>query len=215
MVRPGESYDERVLKYLLIGGGFAFAAAVQPGPLQAFLLSRVAAIGWRRTLPAALAPLLSDGPIALLALLVLGRLSGGWLHGLRAAGGVLLLYLAWSALGQWRRPTASVAQDTTQAPRTLLQAALVNLFNPHPYLGWALVLGPTAAAAWRLRPHYAVALVAAFYVTMVVTFAATIAAMGSARLLGPRGQRLLQLASALVLAGLGACQLALGAAGLA
>ena len=44
-----------MFELMLIGGGFAFAAAVQPGPLQAFLLARVAADGWKRTLPAALA----------------------------------------------------------------------------------------------------------------------------------------------------------------
>ena len=40
---------------------------------------------------AALAPLLSDGPIAALALLVLGRLSLGVQSALRLAGGALLL----------------------------------------------------------------------------------------------------------------------------
>ena len=53
----------------------AFAAAIQPGPLQAFLLARVAAAGWKRTLPAVLAPLLSDIPIATLAVLGLYQLA--------------------------------------------------------------------------------------------------------------------------------------------
>jgi len=57
-----------VLSWILLGAGFAFAAAIQPGPLQAFLVSRVLRHGWKRTLPAALSPLLSDGPIALLTL---------------------------------------------------------------------------------------------------------------------------------------------------
>jgi len=92
-----------MLENLVLGGGFAFAAAVQPGPLQAYLLSQVAARGWRRTLPAALAPLLSDGPIALLVLLVLGRLSVGAQQALRAAGGVLLLSaFALAALGVYQ-----------------------------------------------------------------------------------------------------------------
>src|SRR5512147_2464274 len=92
-----------MLEYLLLGGGFALAAAAQPGPLQAFLLSRVAERGWKPTLPAALAPLLSDGPIALLAVFVLGRLPRTLAHALGAAGGLLLLYLAWSAFREWRR----------------------------------------------------------------------------------------------------------------
>jgi threonine/homoserine/homoserine lactone efflux protein len=79
-----------VLEYLLIGGGFAFAAAIQPGPLQAFLLSSVAQKGWKRTLPASLSPLLSDGPIALLVLLVLNRVPETMGRVLQATGGVLL-----------------------------------------------------------------------------------------------------------------------------
>lgn len=61
-----------MLPYLMLGGGLAFAAVLQPGPLQAFLLSRTIAHGWKRTLPAALSPVLSDLPIALLVLLVAG-----------------------------------------------------------------------------------------------------------------------------------------------
>jgi threonine/homoserine/homoserine lactone efflux protein len=59
---------------VLFCASFAFAAAVQPGPLQAFLLSRAAADGWKRTLPASLGPLLSDVLPALLALFAFGRL---------------------------------------------------------------------------------------------------------------------------------------------
>ena len=145
-----------MIQYLLLGGGFAFAATIQPGPLQAFLLTRVATAGWKRTLPACLAPLLSDGPIALVVLLLLGQLSATTLLLLRAAGGVLLLYLAWGALRQWRTPSASGSDSRT--PRTLLQAALVNVLNPNPYLGWALVLGPSVVEAWQQHPANTVAL---------------------------------------------------------
>ncbi len=49
--------------HLLLGAGLAFAAVVQPGPLQAFLLARAAAHGWRRTLlEAATVNLLNPNP---------------------------------------------------------------------------------------------------------------------------------------------------------
>lgn len=197
-VRPLRS---AVLPYLVLGGGFAFAAALQPGPLQAFLVSRVAATGWRRTLPACLAPLLSDGPIALVALLVLGQSPPSFLGALRFAGGLLLLYLAWVAFRQWRDPAKAASSGS--APRTLLEAVLVNLLNPNPYLGWTLVLGPSALAAWREHPAHAVALIAAFYGTMVTMLAGFIFLVGSARFLGPGGRRGLLAVSAVTLAGLG------------
>jgi threonine/homoserine/homoserine lactone efflux protein len=198
-----------MVKYIVIGAGLAFAAAVQPGPLLAYLFSRVAAIGWRRTLPASLSPLLSDGPIAVLALLVLGRLSPGTQMVLRAAGGALLLYLASRAFRQWRRDDLGASERAGKIPRTLLEAALVNILNPNPYLGWTLILGPVVVAAWRQEPVMGVAVVVAFYAVMVTTLAVLIFAFGTARLLGRRLERMLLLLSSVVLAALGVYQLAI------
>jgi threonine/homoserine/homoserine lactone efflux protein len=202
-----------MLQALILGSGFAFAAAVQPGPLQAFLLSRVAAQGWKRTLPAAFSPLLSDGPIALLALLVLGQLPLVAQRGLRIAGGLLLFYLAWRAFQQWRRPPSLDLQSAGAGPRTLFQAALVNLLNPNPYLGWTLILGPAAVSAWRQSPANAVVLIGAFYGTIVLSLTAFIVLVGTARFLGPRLQRALVLISAVILGALGVLQVIVGALG--
>ena len=199
-----------MLEYLLLGGGFGFAAAVQPGPLQAFLLTRAASDGWRRTLPAALAPVLSDGPIAALVLLVIGRLPATGQQALRVSGGLLLLYLAWAAYREARTPSGTAASAHVSPPRTLLQATTVNLLNPNPYIGWALVMGPAAVSAWHQSATHAVALVAAFYGVMVVGLAALIALASTARLLPPKGQRTLALASTAVLAALGVHQLVVG-----
>ena len=199
-----------MLNYVAIGGSLAFAAAVQPGPLQAYLLSRVSAVGWRRTLPAAFAPLLSDGPIAVLALLVLGRLSPTMQSGLRMAGGVLLFCLAWGAFKQWRKDGSSSIEPAGKVPRTLLEAALVNVLNPNPYLGWTLILGPVVVSAWQEAPSSGVAVVVAFYVTMVAMLALLIFSFGSARHLGPRFMRALLLMSVVVLVGLGIYQVGMG-----
>jgi len=196
-----------MLKYILIGGGFAFAAAAQPGPLQAFLLSRVAVGGWKRTLPAAFAPVISDGPIAVLVLVVLNRVAGGFEHILKFAGGILLLYFAGSALAAWRRDKAGTEMEAPSAPRTLLQAVSVNLVNPGPYLGWSLVLGPLAIEAWNESAGYAIVLIASFYVTMVLSLGLFILLLGTTSFLGPRGRRALLFASSVALASIGVYQL--------
>ena len=100
-----------MLAYLLLGVTFAFAAAVQPGPLQAYLVSRTLSHGWRRALPAAFSPLLSDGPIIVLALLALSRLPAGFERGLRLAGGAFLLFLAWRAARTWRTWTPATRRS--------------------------------------------------------------------------------------------------------
>jgi len=197
-----------MLEYVIIGGGFAFAAAVQPGPLQAFLLSSVVRRGWRHTLPAALSPLISDGPIALLALLVLTRISPGVTRALQAAGGLFLIYLAWSSFRRWKHDAAEASGPDHSPPRTLMQAATVNLLNPNPYIGWSLVLGPAAVKAWHETPANAAALIIAFYATIVAALACIIILFGTTSFLGPRGRRALVLVSAVILAALGVYRLA-------
>ena len=192
-----------MLESILIGSGFAFVAAVQPGPLQAFLFSSVAQKGWKRTLPALLSPLLSDGPIALLVLLLLNRISTEMLGILQAAGGFLLLYFAWAGYRQWKQFEATELNTHKTMPSTLLQAAMVNILNPNPYLGWSLVLGPAFFTAWHQHPLNAVVLIIAFYTTMLIVLACIIFLFGATRLLSLKGRRVLILVSAGILAGMG------------
>ncbi|HVM43549.1 MAG TPA: LysE family transporter, partial [Gemmatimonadales bacterium] len=126
--------------YLVWGATYAFAAAVQPGPYQAYLVSEALTHGWRRTLPAALAPVLSDVPIILSVLFVLSVLAPAVTLALRSAGGVFLLYLAWRAYRTWRSYRPSAEGDAGAARRSVLSAAAINLLNPNPWLGWSLVM---------------------------------------------------------------------------
>lgn len=192
-----------MLEYLLIGTGYAFAAAWQPGPFQAFLLSRVAAAGWRRTLPAALAPLISDGPIAVLILAVLRSVPDSFETSLRAFGGLVLLFFAWRAWRQWRQEGSEREASPVSAPRTVWQATLVNAVNPGPWLGWSLIMGPMTIEAWRLSAGHAVALVGGFYVTMTANLLALIVLMGTTGRLRPERRRVLHLLTVAALAALG------------
>ncbi len=204
-----------MLGYLTTGVTYAFAAAVQPGPFQAYLISLTLRDGWRRTLPAVFAPLLSDIPAACLALLVLTQIPPGAVDALRLVGGVFLLYLAAGALRAWRGYEQAVVLSPRPARRTLVSAVTVNLLNPNPYLGWSTVIGPALVEAWRLAPWYGVALVASFYATMIAATAVLLAAFAAAHALGPRVGRVLLGVSALALAGFGVYQLSFGAAALA
>jgi threonine/homoserine/homoserine lactone efflux protein len=198
--------------YLILGMAYAFAAAVEPGPLQTYLISQTLSHGWRRTLPAAFSPLISDGPVIALVLLVLSRVPAWMVQGLRLTGGIFVLYLAWGAAKSWR---AYDARHTTPAPSSLLQAALVNVLNPNPYISWSLVLGPLLLKAWRETPANGVALLAGFYGVMVLSLAGTIALFAAARNLGPRVNRVLIGLSSVALACFGCYLLWSGIGGLA
>jgi threonine/homoserine/homoserine lactone efflux protein len=185
--------------YFLLGVTFAFAAVAQPGPSQAWLIAQTASHGWRRTLPAAFSPLLSDVPVILLTMLALSRLPAWFTTWLRLAGGVFVLYLAFGALRTWRR--FDPRKPPAPAPGgSLMRATLVNLLNPNPWLCWSLVLGPLLLKAWRQAPSHAVALLAGFYGVLVLGLAATIVLFGMARKLGPGVTRALIGLSAVALA---------------
>lgn len=192
---------------LLFPASFAFAAVIQPGPLQAYLLSSVAQRGWRQTLPAALSPLLSDGPIIAVVLLVLTRLPDAAANVLQGAGGLLLLFFAWSSYRDWRRGPAVEAEAKGRAPRTLIEAASINFLNPNPWLAWSLVMGPALIAAWQDSPATGAAFLLAFYGVMVSMTALLILLLGTTRFLSPRLRRSLILVSAILLGALGIYQL--------
>jgi threonine/homoserine/homoserine lactone efflux protein len=196
-----------MVAYLILGATYAFAAAVQPGPFQTYLISQTLANGWRRTLPAALSPLISDGPIILLVLVALNQVSPWLEQALRFAGGVFLLYLALGAFKAWRHYQGPQAAMAGSMRRSVLQAAGVNLLNPGPYLGWALVMGPLLLKGWREAPSNGIALLIGFYATMVLSLAGIIGLFGGVRDLGPRVGRGLVAASAIALTCFGCYQL--------
>jgi len=77
-------------------------------------------------------------------------------------------------------------------------------------LGWALVIGPVVVTAWQEAPSMGIAVVVAFYATMVSMLAVLILLFSSARLLTPRLQSSLTIISIIILAGLGTYQLMIG-----
>lgn len=199
-----------MLAILVQGIGYGLAAAAQPGPFQMFLISQTLDRGWRRTLPMALAPLLSDGPIISLSLLVLSRLPGWWQRLLNVAGGLFLLYLAYTAYLSWRRFDGTQFVSTEQSSYGVLKATMMNALSPGPYLFWSLVTGPILLAGWRQATALGIGFLIAFYATMVASLAAIIVVFGLARKLGPRLTHVLVGISAIALLGFGLYQLALG-----
>ena len=193
--------------YLLFGATFAFAAAAQPGPFQAYLVAQTLSSGWRRTLPAVLAPVISDAPIALIVLFILTRLPLPLQQALRIAGGAFLLYLAWRAFRAWRHYAEVRDVPAQSARRTLADAAVVNFLNPNAWIGWSLILGPMFLQGWREAPARGVALLVAFYVTLVAGTAVVVFIVAGAKSLGPRIARALVGVSAIALGAFGAYQI--------
>lgn len=195
--------------YFLQGLAYGMYAAAQPGPFQAFLLSQTLRNGWRRTLPAALAPLLSDGPIIVLVLVILMRTPDWLLLTLRLAGGLFLLYLAKGAFDATHTAQEVVSARPEQASRheSLLKATVMNALNPNPYIFWSLVGGPILLEAWQRSAQLGASFVAGMYGTLIVGSALLIIIFATARRLGSRVTHTLNTVSALVLALFGLYQI--------
>lgn len=202
-----------MLERFLIGATLAFAAAVQPGPFQTFLIAETLARGWRRTLPACLGPLFSDVPIAAIALLVLTRIPPDAVRLLHLAGAIYLFYLAWGSYRTWRAFDPEREPAAGSARGTLFKAVTVNFLNPNPWLGWTLVMGPLFLEGWRAAPANGVALIVGFYGVITVVQAGIIILFAFARRLGSRVNRVALGLSVVALAGFGVYQLWLGIQG--
>jgi threonine/homoserine/homoserine lactone efflux protein len=203
-----------MLIYIMQGITYGFAAGVQPGSFQTYLITQALRHGWRRTLPAIFAPLISDGPIITLVLLVLSQVPAGLVRGLQLAGGLFVLYLAAGAFKAWRNFSGRTADEPQAVRSGVFRAALVNFLNPAPYLFWSLVTGPLLITGWRAAPANAVGLLAGFYGAMLTSLAGITLLFTAARRFGPGVTRGLLGLSALVLAGFGCYQLWQGLAAL-
>jgi threonine/homoserine/homoserine lactone efflux protein len=199
--------------YIIQGLGFGFAAAVQPGPFQTYLISQSLTHGWKKTLPAAFAPLISDGPIITLCLFVLSQIPIWFQKILYIAGGLFVIYLAYGAYRSWKNFDTGISPNNPEKQQSVLKAALTNLFSPGPYIFWSLVTGPILLRGWRAAPVNGYGFLAGFYIAMISSLGAIILVFGIAQKLGPKVNRTLLGVSALALFCFGLYQLWLGIGG--
>lgn len=202
-----------MLAYLVQGISLGITAAVQPGPFVAYLLGQALRLGWRRALPAVLAPLISDGPIVAAVLLLLTRFPPGFLRFVQIAGSLFVFYLAWKTYQSWRGYQPVPVDLDGAARQSILQAAAMNFLSPGPYIFWSLVAGPLLIRGWNEDPARGLAFVGGFYAAMLAGLVTLVILFGSARQLGPQVNRALIGLSALALAGFGAYQLVSGLLG--
>ncbi len=189
--------------YLLQGLTLGFSASVSPGPFLAFLLSQSLSKGWRRTLWLALAPFITDGPIIVLALLVLTQTPSWFVRALDIAGGLLLIYLAKGAWDVFRKPAQPTPATTDpQAPAdrgSFAKAIAMNASSPGPYLFWGTVGGPLLIESWHKSAGHAASFVVGFYITLIGGLIGYILLFAAASRIDPRLTRALNFISALAL----------------
>ena len=177
-----------LLSLLAQGASLGFTATVSPGPFLAYTISETLARGWRHTFSLMFAPLVSDLPIILIAVLILGQLPPDALRLIQIVGGLFVLYLAWGMLRALRANTALVltADDAPPKRHLLLHGAAINFFAPGAWIFWSTVNGPIVVNAWRESPALALAFMLSFYTVLVLGIGGWIAVFHQARRLDQR-----------------------------
>jgi threonine/homoserine/homoserine lactone efflux protein len=186
-----------LLTLFLQGATIGLSAAGTPGPLQAFLVSESLAGGWRRGAPVTLAPLLTDLPIIVLMVGILGRMPAFILQLIGIAGGLFVWYLAWQLWQDWRK---GVTVDPNTAPTGGIRKAMVmNFLSPGPYIFWGLVSGPVLVEAWQTSAFNAIAFLLGFYGLFIGGMLLLVGIFNQTRRLGEQLVRWLMLVSVVLL----------------
>jgi threonine/homoserine/homoserine lactone efflux protein len=141
------------------------SCGLAPGPLLALVLAQTLRHGPREGCKVAWAPLLTDVPIILVALVAASELSRrNWALGfLSVCGGLFVLYLAYDTF----RPQPLNLAAAEIHPRSWLKGAVVNILNPQPWLFWMTVGAATLSNAWAAGIPAVVAFVSGFYFCLV------------------------------------------------
>jgi threonine/homoserine/homoserine lactone efflux protein len=185
-----------------LGAGilFGLSAGLAPGPLFALVIAQTLRFGASQGARVGLAPLLTDLPIVVGSVLLVGSAGAfGWLPAVISLAGAV--FVASLALDTWRA-MPSTASSEAETPRSWMRGFAANLLSPHPYLFWLLVGAPTlVGAVASAGPAGGAAFLAGFYACLVgskVALALLTARAG--RLVAGRGWRLVMRALALLLA---------------
>jgi threonine/homoserine/homoserine lactone efflux protein len=157
---------------LLLGLTLGLSAGLSPGPLMTLVITTTLRDGLWHGLRVAAAPFVTDLPIILLAVFVLGLLPPWTLAVVGVIGGGYVVYLGWETVRSARQASAQLLQGAppnvaTTGRQSLLRGAAVNALNPHPYLFWATVGGPTLLAAFSQSLLQGVLFLLGFYVTLI------------------------------------------------
>lgn len=158
----------------MLGISLGLAAGLSPGPMLALVLRESLRHGAAAGVRVALAPLLTDGPVVLLAWLFARHLP---LEDLRWTG---VFAGAWLVYQGVRALSAPAEVMRAAPPAGLRDAVVTNLLNPHVYAFWLLVGVPVLGQLGSRAPAF----ILGFYLALVGAKAAL--ALGAGRVKSER-----------------------------
>lgn len=153
------------LTFFVAGSVFGLAGGFSPGPTTTLVVAQTLRFGVLDGIKVAVAPALTDAPIILVSVLLVGQLAGfeRVLGIISLLGGAFLLYLAVESF----RVRGLEIDESRVDPRSISRGFMVNLLNPHPYLFWFVIGAPKLIEAARVGWVTAAAFIAGLYVCLI------------------------------------------------
>nr|WP_281381951.1 LysE family transporter [Nocardiopsis mwathae] len=179
---------------------------MSPGPLLSLVVLSSLRDGVAAGSRLAFAPLLTDLPIALLALTLLSTFPPSVAATLSAIGGLVVIGFGVMSLRESRQPAAAAALDGSgpgarrSAPQYLLRGVVVNVLSPHPWIFWIGVGAPLTVSAAQTSLLAAAAFVIGFYGLLVGSKVVLAAVVGtSGRRLSPRAHHMIAVGASVLM----------------
>ena len=141
-------------------------AGISPGPLMTLVMTSSLERGFRAGTLIAIAPLLTDLPVILISLLLLGQVPEWFLAALTVAGGLFVGYIGVKTVRDAGR-VREIEFSQAGSRRDLARGAMVNLLSPHPWLFWFTVGSPFMIQRWSVARWEAIAFVVIFIALLV------------------------------------------------
>ena len=144
---------------------FGLAGGFSPGPTLTVVVSQTIRFGILDGIKVAFAPALTDAPIILIAVLLVGQVARfePILGIISILGAVFLSYLAYESF----RVRGIEIDETNVEPRSIRRGFMANLLNPHPYLFWFVVGAPKLIEAGEISWMTAAAFIAGLYICLI------------------------------------------------
>ncbi len=154
-----------MLEFLSAGTLLGLASGFAPGPLLILVVSETLRRDIKAGLKVAIAPLITDVPIILIALLVLNKLAGFkiLLGCVSIIGGLFILYLGYESV-----KIKGVELNLSSAGSSPFKKGVItNALNPHPYIFYMTVGAPIIFKSINQNIFATVSFVGSFLLLLV------------------------------------------------
>ena len=153
---------DNIWHFVSAGVLLGLSSGLSPGPLLTLVLAQTLKHNRAEGIKVALSPLVTDFPIILITILIMGRLTQSdiFLAIISFAGGIFLAWLGFESVRS--REMSMDLQDPGSG--SMKKGIITNFLNPGPYLFWATVGTPLMLKAYKTDLTSAILFIISFYV---------------------------------------------------